>query len=199
MSKDASSSSSGMRMASSGGGFFAKAGQTLARSQSKRHRARTSSVSVPALPSSLDHDIASRPLLTRNEPSFTGSVNTVDSNHTPDRETDARSAGLAITPSTSTSNTTLTSTVESKSPPDMIVAPFGNNLKRAETSTSIKPPNSSYGNVDFGAGVPLPSGNLPPPTLNGAGAGSQNPGVLYQHIHDMASKRISTLDYLRKA
>ena len=28
---------------------------------------------------------------------------------------------------------------------------------------------------------------------------SQNPHILYQHIHDMAAKRISTLDYLRKA
>lgn len=30
-------------------------------------------------------------------------------------------------------------------------------------------------------------------------SGSQNPNILYQHIHDMSSKRISTLDYFRKA
>lgn len=26
-----------------------------------------------------------------------------------------------------------------------------------------------------------------------------NPNIIFQHIHEMASKRISTLDYLRKA
>ncbi|KAF2833660.1 hypothetical protein CC86DRAFT_461964 [Ophiobolus disseminans] len=34
----------------------------------------------------------------------------------------------------------------------------------------------------------------PIPGLNGA-----NPNIIFQHIHEMASKRISTLDYLRKA
>ena len=30
------------------------------------------------------------------------------------------------------------------------------------------------------------------------GSGLLNPGAAYQHIHDMAAKRVSTLDYLRK-
>jgi hypothetical protein len=60
--------------------------------------------------------------------------------------------------------------------------------------TSARPIGTSHSNVGFGQGsamlappatVPLPSG--------------PNPMAVFQHVHDMASKRISTLDYLRKA
>ena len=38
------------------------------------------------------------------------------------------------------------------------------------------------------------------PVLANAGAATvQNPSTVYQHIHDMSSKRIATLDYMRKA
>lgn len=49
------------------------------------------------------------------------------------------------------------------------------------------------------------------PTLNGAQLAQSigvvtaqtglpnNPNTLYQHIHDLSSKRIATLDYMRKA
>ena len=45
------------------------------------------------------------------------------------------------------------------------------------------------------------AGSIPPPPLTGGGAalGPQSAGVIYQHIHDMSTKRISTFDYLRKA
>lgn len=46
------------------------------------------------------------------------------------------------------------------------------------------------------------SGTLGPPApiaIGPTASGSHNPGVIFQHIHEMASKRISTLDYLRKA
>jgi hypothetical protein len=36
--------------------------------------------------------------------------------------------------------------------------------------------------------------SAPIPLPNGA-----NPNIIFQHIHELASKRISTLDYLRKA
>ncbi|KAF2801471.1 uncharacterized protein BDZ99DRAFT_429961 [Mytilinidion resinicola] len=45
-------------------------------------------------------------------------------------------------------------------------------------------------------------GSLGPPAPIQIGptvSGSNNPSVVFQHIHEMASKRISTLDYLRKA
>lgn len=40
---------------------------------------------------------------------------------------------------------------------------------------------------------------VPAPSIPNMGPGTQNPNVIYQHILDTASKRISTLDYLRKA
>jgi hypothetical protein len=54
------------------------------------------------------------------------------------------------------------------------------------------PQNGDHLNPDGGgvAATPLPSISLP---------GSQNPSILYQHIHEIANKRISTLDYFRKA
>lgn len=38
-----------------------------------------------------------------------------------------------------------------------------------------------------------------PPAQGGGALGPQSASAIYQHIHDMSSKRISTLDYLRKA
>ncbi|MCJ1454985.1 hypothetical protein MMC28_005338 [Mycoblastus sanguinarius] len=60
-----------------------------------------------------------------------------------------------------------------------------------------KPPSTSQSNVSFGQGgnnASVPTPNLPP-----AAGGTQNPNIVYQQIHDVSSKRISTLDYLRKA
>ena len=35
---------------------------------------------------------------------------------------------------------------------------------------------------------------------NGTSAGNmQNPSAVYQHIHEISAKRVSTLDYLKKA
>lgn len=38
-----------------------------------------------------------------------------------------------------------------------------------------------------------------PPPVGGVSAGEQNTRAIYRHIHEMAAKRISTLDYLRRA
>lgn len=63
-----------------------------------------------------------------------------------------------------------------------------------------KPPSTSQSSVSFGQGgnnatVPIPS---LPPAASSTG-GMQNPSIVYQQIHDVSSKRISTLDYLKKA
>ncbi|KAI9798302.1 MAG: hypothetical protein M1833_004874 [Piccolia ochrophora] len=71
-----------------------------------------------------------------------------------------------------------------------MVSSFGNSRKYSEAT---RPPLPHHSQSDFGMGMPstaLPATSAP---------GVQNPNVTYQHIHDMASKRISTLDYLRKA
>ena len=59
-----------------------------------------------------------------------------------------------------------------------------------------KPPSTSASNVSFGAGGN--NGPLPPPSLPPIG-GMQNPSIIYQQIHDVSTKRMHTLEYLRKA
>lgn len=61
-----------------------------------------------------------------------------------------------------------------------------------------KPPGTSQSSVSFGQGGN--NASLSTPSLPQASTGGvQNPGIVYQQIHDVSSKRISTLDYLRKA
>ncbi|CAG8380184.1 unnamed protein product [Penicillium salamii] len=68
----------------------------------------------------------------------------------------------------------------------MIPSTFTPSLTRRDTNKS-------------GAGYE-PSHGLPPPATSGGGLlGPQSAGAIYQQIHEMAAKRISTLDYLRKA
>ena len=80
----------------------------------------------------------------------------------------------------------------------MTVTPFGN-TSRSETS---KPPHSAQSSSGFGQGgnhAPLPGSGLSAVYVNAPPGGLQNPNTVYQHIHDLSSKRISTLEYLRKA
>lgn len=69
----------------------------------------------------------------------------------------------------------------------------------SESRPSTGKPNTSQSNVSFGQGGN--SAPLPPPILSQtlASGSIHNPHTVYQHIQDTASKRISTLDYLRKA
>ena len=66
-------------------------------------------------------------------------------------------------------------------------------------SDFTKPPTTSQSNVSFGQGgnnAMLPTPSLPAASSTG---GMQNPNIVFQQIHDVASKRISTLGYLKKA
>ncbi|EOD50772.1 hypothetical protein GTA08_BOTSDO01076 [Neofusicoccum parvum] len=61
-----------------------------------------------------------------------------------------------------------------------------------------RPSGTAHSNMNFGQssgplGAPANIPSVPPTT------GGHNPHAVFQHIHDMSSKRISTLDYLRKA
>ena len=61
-----------------------------------------------------------------------------------------------------------------------------------------KLPSTSQSNVSFGQGgnnASISTPSLPPASTGGV----QSPNIIYQQIHDVSSKRISTLDYLRKA
>ncbi|TKA75783.1 hypothetical protein B0A49_03290 [Cryomyces minteri] len=75
----------------------------------------------------------------------------------------------------------------------MPAAAFGHNLRRLDTSEAGKTQNTSNGQGGATLSPPLPN-----PPLQ-AIAGANNPRALHQHINDTASKRIATLDYLRKA
>ncbi|KAL8682765.1 MAG: hypothetical protein Q9224_000122 [Gallowayella concinna] len=69
----------------------------------------------------------------------------------------------------------------------------------SESRPSTGKPGTSQSNVSFGHGsnsVPLPPPSVPPTLASG---NIHNPHTVYQYIQDMSSKRISTLDYLRKA
>ncbi|CAG8194158.1 unnamed protein product [Penicillium nalgiovense] len=68
----------------------------------------------------------------------------------------------------------------------MIPSTFAPGITRRDTAKSSGGHEGAYG--------------IPPPVISGGGLlGPQSAGAIYQHIHEMAAKRISTLDYLRKA
>ncbi|OQE36028.1 hypothetical protein PENCOP_c012G08806 [Penicillium coprophilum] len=68
----------------------------------------------------------------------------------------------------------------------MIPSTFAPSISRRDTAKSGGGFEGTYG--------------IPPPVISGGGLlGPQSAGAIYQHIHEMATKRIATLDYLRKA
>lgn len=75
----------------------------------------------------------------------------------------------------------------------MTMTPFAPSLRSDHSS---KPPSTSQSSASFGQGGSTTSG--PPPSLPNAPGSVHNPHTVYQHIQEIASKRISTLDYLRK-
>ncbi len=90
--------------------------------------------------------------------------------------------------------------LEDRSPlsPAMIVAPFANNLR----SENGKPALPSQGNSAFGTATnvsPLPSSGFSAGYVPTPAGGAQVPSSVYQHIQQISAKRISSLDYLRKA
>ncbi|KAI9814955.1 MAG: hypothetical protein M1832_005594 [Thelocarpon impressellum] len=78
----------------------------------------------------------------------------------------------------------------------MVGTSFGTARKQSDPARPSLPLAGSGNDFAYSIGA-----MGPPPTANSAVAagGAQNPYIVYQHIHDIASKRISTLDYLRKA
>lgn len=87
----------------------------------------------------------------------------------------------------------------SKSPPsaaDPSKAPFGMAAIPLRPPAQSRPPGTSQSNLSFGSAAPL----LAPSAFGqAAGNASVTPNGILQNIQEQASKRISTLDYLRKA
>lgn len=82
----------------------------------------------------------------------------------------------------------------SSSFPAMIVTPFANSLrpengKPSQAANTSPLPNSTVSTTSY-----APTPHAPTTTGN-----TQTPSTVYQQIQEISSKRISTLDYLRKA
>jgi hypothetical protein len=172
--------------AGGGGRLFSKA---ISRSSSKRHKGHLPSASVPSVPFTFTVD--------RDTTNSKGDGDGGAAFSFPDTANDKEVAFSGI-------KLEIPQTLPSKSPSSansaasttMIVAPFGNNVRRETVSGKATTP--IYQNAEYGQTINV----VPPssaPNSNSIATGSQAPAVIYQHIHDMASKRISTLDYLRKA
>lgn len=184
MSKDViSTSSRSIKDGGAAGGFLSKASNSLRRSPSKRHTSRSSNPQP-----SLDQIFYDTQKASPSE-SLAAPRKRPDAyrTHTAPLETLTTTTSLA-------QGTGSQLTVEAM----MVSAPFTNNYKKEHPAVQGKGAGAATSNGDYG----LPSSNaaaapVPPPPASMSGG--QAPNVLYQHIHDMASKRISTLDYFRKA
>lgn len=100
--------------------------------------------------------------------------------------------------SVTTSAVTHANTSRSSASFAMIAAPFSNNFR----PENVKPPGSSQSNSAFAQGgpvAPLPGSGLSGGYLSATPGGLHNPNAVYQHIQELSTKRIATLDYLRKA
>lgn len=84
---------------------------------------------------------------------------------------------------------------ESTSPGEVTKLPGGMAAVQYRNTQPGRPPGTSHSMSSLN----YPQTNGPVPPLPTAPNGLQNPQTVYQHILDTCSKRISTLDYLRKA
>jgi hypothetical protein len=169
------------------GGFLFKASNSFKRSPSKKHKPQPSD-QMPTLDETLlDLQKQSAPSgrnpVTQNRPGFSKASPAPVAVQT--LKTVAINASKDEQMPQSATEATMTS------------APFVNGVKREPTSNLSKsmsaPPMGEEINFSTGSqGLPLTPAAL-------VTVGNQNPKTIYQHIHEMASKRISTLDYLRKA
>jgi len=75
----------------------------------------------------------------------------------------------------------------------MIAPPFSSGTVRRDNAWNNKSSAVVNSHQDS-----VPGGGINVPGATGGAFGQQSANAIFQHIHDMASKRISTLDYLRK-
>jgi hypothetical protein len=188
MDRNASADSEhGQKNATSSGGFLFKASSSFRRSPSKKHKPQLSdqmhAIDATLLELQKPGAPSTRPTATQSKPGF---------NRAP-------SAPATVqTLKTATINASKDEQIpHSATEAAMTSAPFANGAKREPTSNLSKsmsaPP--AMDDMNSTAGPQGVSPNPAPPVV----IGNQNPNAIYQHIHDMASKRISTLDYMRKA
>jgi hypothetical protein len=178
----------GPKDGSGSGGFLAKASNSLRRSPSKKPQGQPSTHPMPALDGMLlentlakSNTVASRSGAMQFRPQLKRAPSIPLDVHFP--TTHAINANKDPLSAVETTMST----------------PFGNGPKKTQTSVDMGVSGGSITKDDDGQSAANGANNAglnPAPPLSG---GSQNPIAIYQHIHEMANKRISTLDYLRKA
>jgi len=171
--------------------FLSKASQSLRRSPSKKRASR------PASPLPADEGLIRESHILKthaNRPSG------VPSKQDLDRTTSAPVAvqTLKHTVNASSKEEKLPhSTVEAA----MIVAPLLSHAPKdpitASTQNAASLP-SRNDSISAANNAPSQIGQ-PTPGLTSSAPGPQHPHAIYQNIHEMASKRIATLDYMRRA
>ncbi|OJD16444.1 hypothetical protein AJ78_03385 [Emergomyces pasteurianus Ep9510] len=170
--------------------FFSRTG-SLSRSSSQRHKAKQSAPPTPLVPGS-----ASAATTTTTNPS--SSFDSPERSLPKDPPTKRKVSGTAgtkskgvsrlVIPNLSSNSNQVSSPSDFPSlPPTPLDIP-GAYLARTPT---VGP------SMDFQIYGGLPG--APPPTSGGGAFGPQSASSIYINIHQMSSKRISTLDYLRKA
>lgn len=183
MSKGATSSSSSSRNPKDGsasGGFLSKASNSIRRSPSKKHKSRSSNP-LPSLDQIFYETQKSQP--SEHHPSPQKRPDVYRNKTAPPVTHTVKSAGEESKTAESAlqANTVVTSGTSNHK---------GDTPSSLNKATVAMPQNGEY--VQYAA---ADASFLAPASV----AGSQNPITLYQYIHDMANKRISTLDYFRKA
>ena len=193
MSKDATSSSPSARTLRDGGasgGFLSKASNSIRRSPSKRHKSRSSNPLPPldriffdtqkSLPFEPPPPPTKRPDVYRTQtaPLVTQTIKSAVEEVKTARS--AVEAAVVVTSSASNQKKDVPTTLSKGAGPAPGPTPGPGAMHQ----------NGEY--VHYAA----TDASLPAPTYV---PGTQNPAMLYQYIHEMSNKRISTLDYFRKA
>ena len=181
----------------SSGGLFSKASNSLRKSPRKKHQYE-SSTTMPG-PATVNLERAQT----------NGYIKSLPARHGPTHYRPGLERGRSTPLDVHTIKSALQASKDEKLPHSAVeattvVSPLGHSGKR-EASSSLGVNRSAgevLGNQDRSQLASLGSeslsrpGTMPTPV---APTGSSNPQMIYQHIHDFASKSISTLEYMRKA
>jgi hypothetical protein len=185
MSKDAASTTSrSFKDGAASGGLLSKASNSIRRTPSKNKHKYQSSNPLPSL--QLAAYEAQNSELSDGQPR-TAIRPDIHRTHT---------APLPVL--TSKSSFKEGKSAQSAGEGSMLVTSFASNPRRdapgtLSTATATGPQNGEYAQASSNV---IGDASYPAPTYL---AGNQTSDTLYQHIHEMAIKRMSTLDYFRKA
>ena len=177
---------SGSKNAKDGGsaaGFLSKASSSLRRSPSRRHKSQPSN-HLPSV-DKIFYEQKIPPAIETSPPSI----------KKPDVHR-LQTTSLESRPSQSSLKETRTpqSAVESI----LGAGPYSSTGRKDSTSSLSKIPGAMFINGDMGHPASA-DGKTPLTPALPSTAGNQNPHALFQHIQELSTKRISTLDYFRKA